>query len=363
MSVTIESVNAQAALMQLRSDLGLGAVPSEQVLPMELVAAVMRRLCATMCPCAARFIAATTKRSLGFFADDETWLDSVVQSVLEDLMTCGDVIELAHVTVQGAEGKPTWLFPSPPSCVARGDRLYLYGLAPDDAPFLPEELRNQVQYEGASRYLDLAGRKTELLSMVRALGLGQTDAKAWLSDTAAQPARAHLDQWSDRLRRDGVTGTMPSMKVLRHRSETRVGYQARWHEPTDETGLHVVRAERPHGAPLWYLAELRNGQALRSLLLPLPEIKARACDVAWRAQLAIDADRGRPAGFATTRDGDGVRLTFDFPLPLEARRRLLFVGGRNDAAANPYVFWIPASQADNEYDYLARHLWMVRPDS
>jgi hypothetical protein len=363
MSVTIESIGAQAALMQLRNDLGLGSVPSTQGLPIELVAAVMRRLCATMCPCPARFIVATTKRSLGFFADDDAWLNAVAQSVLEDLMTSGDVIELAHVTVQGAEEKPTWLFPSPPSCVARGDRLYLYGLAPDDAPFLPEELRDQVKYEGASRYLNLAGHKTEVLSMVRALGLRQTDAKAWLSEAAVQSARSHLDKWSDRLRKDGVAGAIPSMKVMRHRSETRVGYQTRWQEPTDESGLHVVRAERPHGAPLWYLAELGNGQAVRSLLLPLPEIRARACDLAWRAQLAIDAHGGRPAGFVATREGDSVRMTFDFPLPLEARRRLLFIGGRNDTAANPYAFWIPASQADEEYDYLARHLWMVRSDS
>lgn len=354
MSAQIEVSSPERCLELLATDL---RVDPAKGLSVELVAAVMRRLASSICPCSSNSLIATTTRSLCFFTNDEAALKALGAEVVEDLVTSGDLVELAHVTLAGAEDKPTWLYHAPPSFVPRGKRVYLFGIAPDDAPILPQALGASIRREGAARYIE--NESGDVVAALEALGVRKVPADRWLNEDRAQPATGHIEWLRKRLQDDGVAGPLPDMVVLQRRSLSRASYSSRWTRECDASGLHIARVERPHGAPLWYLADLVDGRCMRSLLLPVRETAARACDQAWRAQLAIDATEGHPASYRTAPNEGGHLLILDFPLPLSARRRLWYLGGSSKRADNnPYVFWVPDSELATETTYLEQHLWM-----
>lgn len=354
MSARVEVASPQRCLELLARDLRVDPAGG---LSVELVAAAMRRLASSICPCSSHSLVSTTTQSLSYFTDDETALKNLASYVVEDLVTSGDLVELAHVTLAGAEDKPTWLYPAPPSFVPRGKRIYLFGIAPDDAPILPKALGANIHREEAARYLD--NEAGDAVAALEALGVRKVSADHWLNDGTAQSAKDHIRWLYKRLQDDGVAGPLADMLVLRHRNASRGSYSGRWGKECDASGLHIARVERPYGAPLWYLADLANGRCTRSFLLPSRETTARACDQAWRAQLAIDAEEGNPATYRTAASLDGHLLILDFPLPLTARRRLAYLGGISKRSDNnPYTFWIPDSELAAESAYLERHLWM-----
>lgn len=353
MSAVIEVVSPQRCLELLAADL---RVDPANGLSAELVAAVMRRLASSMCPCSSQALVATTTRSLSYFTDDEEALSNLSGDIVEDLVTSGDLVELAHVTLAGAEDKPTWLFHAPPSFVSRGKRIYLFGIAPDDAPILPQALGANIRREGAARYID--NEAGDVTAALEALGVRKVSADRWLNDGKAQSAKDHIGWLRKRLQDDGVAGPLHAMVVLRHRSASPGSYAGRWTKECDASGLHIARVERPHGSPLWYLADLASGRCTRCLLLPVRQTTARACDQAWQAQLAIDAEEGYPSTYRTVASQNGHLLNFDFPLPLTARRRLWYLGGIGKRGDNPYTFWIPDAELATESAYLEQHLWM-----
>jgi hypothetical protein len=324
----------------------------------ELLANVMRSQLARMYPCPPHALLTATRRALDGLGWDADAVSRATGDVLEDLQTCGDVVELPRITVAHDEDRSQWLFPAPPGFVLRGTRAYLFGIAPDNAPFLPGEHRHRLQVNGTARFLDLDAPGALTPSSLQALGLRQLDEQEWLGADRTETASQHLDLLRERLVRHGANGHLPDMRTLAHQTSARKSYQRRWSTDNKASGLHVARVEQPHGAPLWYLADLSEGRCKRSLPLPFHLDSDRGCDQAWRAQLAIDACQGSHAGYSVERRGVEVILRLDFPLPLFARRRLLFLGGSMAREDNPNVFVVRANEEASERRYLEERLWM-----
>lgn len=350
----VVALSPQQALEGLVAEHGL----TGREMSAELLASVMRSQLARMYPCPPHALLAATRRALSGLGWDADALGKAASDVLEDLQTCGDVVELARVTVAQDEDRSQWLFPAPPGFVLRGHRAYLFGIAPDNAPCLPGEYRQHLQLNGAARYLALDEPGALSPASLQALGLRQLDEREWLGLERTETAAQHLDVLRDRLQRHGTNGHLPGMRTLAHQTSARTPYQRRWSEDSTATGLHIVRVEQPHGAPLWYFAELVSGRCKRSLLLPFHLDTDRGCDQAWRAQLAIDASQGCPAGYSVERRGAEAILRLDFPLPLFARRRLLFLGGSMAREDNPNAFVVPANEEASERRYLEERLWL-----
>ena len=348
------ALSSKQALQGLLAEHGLAG----DKMSAELLASVMRGQLARMYPCPPHALLTATRRALDGLDLTTDALNIAAGDVLEDLQTCGDVVELARVTVAHGEDRSQWLFPAPPGFVVRGNRAYLFGIAPDNAPFLPGEHRNRLQLNGAARFLVLDAPGALTPSSLRALGLRQLDEQEWLGADRMETAAQHLDVLRERLLRHGTDGHMPDMRVLAHQTNARTPYQRRWSADSKATGLHVVRVEQPHGAALWYLAELSDGRCRRSLPLPFHLEDGRGCDQAWRAQMAIDACQGNHASYSVERREAEVALRMDFPLPLFARRRLLFLGGSMAREDNPNVFVVPANEEASERRYLEERLWL-----
>lgn len=329
-----------------------------------IVAAMLRRLASFMCPCAEGALLSAMRRSLRGLPTFESCDDDFVSTVIERLLTGGDLLELSRVVMSGVEveDRPTWLFCAPPGYVVRGDRAYVVGVAPDDAHFLPASLQERIRSDGATRFLSPQADE-RLPDVLLSLGLRKISQETWLSNRNPEAAGEAVDRALKRLRRDGVHGDLPGLTVIRHADGQTVPYAARWAEPTGRFGIHIGRAPQPYGARLWFVVDLRDGEVMRSLLLPYAERPERACDQAWRLQLAIDAVAGFPATFHASSVGGDHRLDFNFPLPIDARRRLLFIGGREVDAQAAYSVQISNSQLEIEKEFLRMHCWMRSRDN
>jgi len=356
MAVQAQTITSRQAQDELFRALELGQSPraDEAV----VIAAVLRRLCGFMCPCPPHAIAQMACKSLAPLELPVQDLREAVDAVLEDLTVCGDVIELTRVAMVGAENKPTWLYCAPPSFVIRtGGRIHIFGIASDDAVFLPRELRSQLHRDRAARFI--VSPDGAIVPALRQLGLREISESAWMTNVRAETAQQHVDRHQRRLSTHGVAGDMPDLMILQHAQEAHVTYRRRWKLAQDESGIFVGRLAQPYGAPLWYLCQLKDGAAERSLLLPLKDTVDRASDAAWRIQLSMDAARGHPATYDCRQEGEGFTLFFSFPLPVAARRRLLFLGaGRAAEETNPFAFWLPTAELQAERKFLKDYYWI-----
>lgn len=338
---------------------GLEIDPDTDPSRQSLVASVVRRLCGIMCPCAPFLVLRAARESLAPLFDDAQALDSQLDEALEDLIVAGDVLELSKIAAGMGDDRTKWLYCAPPSFVVRSaQRVHIFGVAPDDAAFLPSELRKGLERLGASRFLetsDTAAMRTTL----RQFGLREISKEDWLVTVRAEPAPRYIERARRKLASDGAPGDLPELVVLTHAGATAGSYRSRWRPVVSETGLYVGRSPQPYGQPLWYLCDLAGGQVKQSILLPFGEAKDRASDAAWRLQLAIDAIANRPSTFECRPHEGGFRLQFHFPLPLAARRRLEYLGGRTRAGLDsPFAFWVPASELEAEKKFLHEHYWL-----
>ncbi|WP_046168005.1 hypothetical protein [Chromobacterium vaccinii] len=353
MALTVTAISPVEAYESLLNYFGLKNTPSTTT----VIAAVLRRLCGFMCPCPSSALVRMACDSLSALPLERDDLQDRIEIVLDDMIACGDVIELAHMAIASGENHPRWLHCAPPSFVRRNSRIHIFGIAADDARFLPSELRSQVQRDGALRYLDVSA-VPDLAVQLSNVGLREMSADAWLINTPKEPFAQVVSRYRKRLDSMGGFGDFPDLSLLLPAAQRRIPYRKRWVSAESASGYFIVRVPQPYGEPLWYFSLLESGIVQRSLLLPLKDSTERACDVAWRLQLALDAEAGYPATYSISPDTEhaGVLLRFDFPLPLAARRRLLILGGRR-SENNPYHFWLPAAELGQERLFLREHYW------
>jgi hypothetical protein len=339
---------------ELSQFLQLGEAPAQAT----LIASAVRRLCSFMCPCPSFAIQRMALRSLKVLGFPEDELHRLVENALEDLSVSGDVLELSRVTMAGAENFPSWLYCAPPSFIARATgRIYITGIAADDASFLPREFRANLTRDGAARFIESASQ--EITEQLKQLGLRQVKEAAWMSGVRAETVSDHLRRATSRLRSFGVAGDLPDLTILEHAGRVRKSYSSRWKKTDIESGAYIGRVPQPYGAPLWYLCDLVDGKTAKSILLPTKESTERASDVAWRIQFALDSQAGFPATYSVTRDSNVATLSFDFPVPLAVRRRFMFLGARRSQDdPNPFRFQLPLQELEGERRLLRDNYWL-----
>ena len=336
---------------------GLGLAYSDQV-PSSwvLIAGLLRRNAGTMCPCSERLLVTSTLSAIAHLVDENN-LRELIEAVLDELIVGGDLIELSQVSSPDSETRSAELFCAPPGFIERNSRIYIVGIAPDDAAFLPERIRHRLQHQGSVRFLD-SREFEDLSSTLTTLGLRRISADAWLTKTKPRSPQSVVESVKERMALQGVKGDLPDLSILVHAAVDRLSYAQRWQASSNESGLHVGRLPHPHGGQLWYLVDLEGGQVRASLSLPFPESAGRACDTAWELQLAIDSCNGYPAIFIDDRDSSELRLTF--PIPMYARRRLMFLTLHDGCdSGGGLCFHLPAVEIAAEAEYLRTHLWFA----
>jgi hypothetical protein len=354
----IEVVCPAEVLAYARTNLGLPQ-DGQTVLDEGYIASALRRLAGFLCPCSPRTLVRSMVESHRGLVDDAGTFEQRLEDSVETLVAIGDLLELNDVALEGDAVKGTWLVAAPPTFVAReSGSVFILGLAADEQTPLPSEMRTRVSCRRAIRSIS-PQPGDDVAAALRELGVRELSSTAWLRTPRKLPAGDLIGLFDARLSILGASGEVPDLLVLNGARATR-SYRQRWGPAGSLSGRYVVRRPQTFGSDLWGYAELRDGQSVRLLDLPLPGDRWRGCDVAWRLQLAIDALAGRPQEYRIVCNGAGVRLDLFSPIPLWARRRLAIVGEETEAAGCLMSFQLPDDEAPAEEKFLREQLYLAR---
>ena len=354
----IEVVRAEAVVMTAAISLGL-PVEGAATLDDTYLAALIRRLAGFLCPCSPTTLVRSVIDSHRALAPDGPEFAERVGDSVEALTAIGDLLELSEVSAADEAVKRTSLFAAPPSFVARASgSVFVLGLSADEPTPLPTEMRARIVSRGATRSIQpLAGEN--LAATLRDLGMRELSAAAWRRSPKVETVQNLLSGYSDRLSAVRSSGDIPNLNVLDGARRTR-SYRARWSPPGTLTGDYVVRRPQGYGADLWGFARIEEGVARKLIDFPLPGGRWRGCDVAWRAQMAIDALAGRPQEYRLVRGNGSARLDFFSPIPDWARRRLAAVGEEVEAEGCLMSFMVGEAEVGAEEWFLRESLFLSR---
>jgi hypothetical protein len=294
----------------------------------------------------------------GLHPDDPEFPDRV-EEVVEALVAVGDLLELSDVATLDETVKGTWVFAAPPAFVLRpsGSALIL-GLSADEPTPLPADLRSRVKYKGVARWLEAAPGE-DLKATLRGLGLNEVAPDRWSRPPRAQPAAMLIAEMDNRLAAHGASGEIADLRILDHSRKVR-RYRDRWTAGVAQKGRFVVRRPQAYGADLWGYAELSEGRPVRLIDFPLPGSRWRGCDIAWRLQMAIDAQAGNAQTYVIQANGDTARVEFFVPLPDWARRRLAMVGEEVEPSSSLLAYVVSGIELAAEEDFLHNYLFLER---
>ena len=355
----ISRVTATDVLAGCRRTLG---IPGDEDLPLDeaLLAALLRRGAGIHCPCSRATLRASLLECMHGLPNSCDSLPEAVNDAIEALIVGGDLLELADVVIDDSDVKQTWVFAAPPSFVVRpSGSAFLFGIVPDQDTFLPSSLAERVLQRGHTRVLEPQPGE-DLPRELRELGLQQLSERAWLKAPRREDPFDMVGRHEGLLADQPTITGIPELQIL-DSARSVTYYRGRWTDPTDQDGMFVARRPQDFGAPIWCLVELKEGEPVRLLDLPLAPTRWRGCDAAWHVQAAIDHRRGTPQRYRRI-DGNGVRFDFFSPLPQWSERRLMNLGNSVPRDACLFSYVIPSNEADAEESFLQQNLWLSPDD-
>ena len=361
----ITKVEPGDVLRKCKQLLGLNESPLQAHVDDVLLAALARHAAGIHCPCSRSTLRASLLESLHFLVPDEDSLPEHIDSAIENLIICGDLLELNDIATDDPEAKGTWVFAASPGFVMRpSGGIFLFGIVPDQDAFLPRPLAARVKHEGFARIIPPTSRGDEdLIAELSELGVRQLDETAWLKSPQKETPEQMLSRFQRELQSQPPSGTVEGLKILDPAKPVNY-YNGRWTTPRDQTGEFVSRRPQEFGAQIWCFTKIEAGRLIRLLDLPLGKSRWRGCDEAWHLQMAIDRCRGAPQLYRRQPSGDDVRLDFFSPLPKWSQRRLMIFGRPTVRERSLMSYLLPRSEVETEEQFLNEHLWLSpSPDS
>lgn len=350
----IEIVKLGEIIASARHDLGL---PAGTEVDSAYWFAGLRRLAGQLCPCSPRTLVSTMVRSHRALALDLPDLAGHLEDCVDALVAVGDLLEFHDVTTLDEQVKTTWVFAAPPSFIMHpSGAAYILGLAPDDALPLPIAWRERVVTRGPARVLaPLPGE--DLDEALKSSGFRQLSLNAWMRSPKPESAVSIIGGLDAKLTALGPAGHVPDLKILDWTKDTR-SYRARWVAPSEHDGNYVVRRPQAYGADLWGYASLERGEVTKLVDFPFPGSRYRGCDIAWRAQLAIDTLLKKPQRYRVVALDGAKRFDLFSPLPGWARRRLSTIGHEIASDKCLMSFSIPLNAVMAEQTFLKEYLFL-----
>ena len=354
--MTIRELAPEEVVGYCRSYLGMPAGPSE--LDDVLLAELLRYAAGIHCPCSRAALRSPLEESLSFLNPDSSNLADRLDRLTEDLIVVGDLLDLSNVATDDPDVRGTWVFAAPPSFVVRRNgSIFLTGIVPDHASFLPEDLESRVTRSGAIRFIQ-GGSGEDLVEQLSTHGLIRMQEEAWLRSPKYCTPDQLIKRFENQLASQSTCGPITDLRILDHSTEVKY-YRGRWCVPTSQTGTYLARRPQEFGAPQWCVAELFDGIPKRIVNLPPANYRWRGCDAAWHLQLAIDHCAGQPQQYRRSATGGGARFDFFSPLPLWAQRRLMIFGEERSRHKSLFAYEVRNSEVENEEKYLQEHLWLI----
>lgn len=352
----IQSATAGDILTTAHRFLG---VPDDGHLSDTYVAAVLRRLAGIMCPCSPKSLLRAMLDAHRGLVADANGLSDQIETVLDDLVAVGDLLELSDVAVIDEKIKGTWVFAAPPAFVIHlGSVAHLIGLSADEQTPLPAIVRDRVVMQGVSRRI-YSDKDEDLRALLSTLGLREISSESWLRHPKILSPQEVVARTNTKLSAQGPAGDLEDVRLFNTESEQR-SYHAGWEQARNQTGRFIVRRPQAYGADRWGFAELSDGQVIKLIEFPDPGERWRGCDVAWRLLMALKAIRGRSATYRLNMTGDVGAFDFFLPIPDWAKRSLSFAGEQVAPRSCLMSFDIPTAQVAATERFLADFVFLTR---
>ena len=354
----ISEIGFRDVISHCRATLGLPM--ADAMLDDALLAGLLRRSAGILCPCSSTALRVALMESLLYLDGDGT-LHARLENLIDDLIVCGDLLELSEVSIDDPDVKGTWVFAAPPSFVVRtSGTIFLTGIVPDQDVFLSAELAARVIYDGCARHIT-PRLDEDLPAALLAQGLRELPDAVWLKAPKAETPNAMLDRFGQQLAAQPPCGVIKSLSILDPLKSTSY-YRGRWTAPANHTGKFVARRPQEYGAPIWCFVELTEGVPQRLIDLPVSRFRWRGCDAAWHLQMAIDYCRGQPQRYRRRESETGVRFDFFSPLPLWSQRRLMIFGKACLREDSLLAYEVPLREAESEERFLQERVWLNRTE-
>jgi len=336
-------------------ELGLDAAALD-LTATESLAAALRRAASLRCPCSARTLIREVSQPLRGLVNDSAALDERINETLEALVAYGDLIECA-TELDGDKPVRYLLHAAAPSFVPRSNgSVLLVGVLRDSAVF-PVEIASRVEQVNHVRRLKPSGAE-KLADVLIEYGLQELRTEDWSGEPTRLTPTQYERQLNDALGGVAPAREVPGLTILDPTAPVRY-YRGRWTAPKKQSGKFVARRSQAYGADLWCYVQLRLGQPERMIDFPVFDNPWRGCDEAWRAQAAIDANRGQPQQYALRKaKGDQWIMEFFSPVPMWARRRWDGIAEPIAASSCLFAYRIAAAELEEERRFLQDSLWL-----
>jgi hypothetical protein len=330
-----------------------------QVIDDIFLSAMLRWTAGALCPCSRAMLRAALVESLGHLDQEPATLPARLESLIDDLLVAGDLLELSEVTTGDTEARGTWVFAAPPAFVERkSGSIFLTGIVPDQDGWLPDNIRDRIVISNNTRSIKPKAGE-DLAAQLLSEGLSKLPETTWLKAPKTVAPVEALSKARQRLASEQQCAPVQGLEIIDPDTKPTY-YKGRWTSPKDHTGLFVARRPQEFGAALWCMAEIHSGSLKRIVDLPFRGYRWRGCDAAWHLQMAIDRERDAPQRYSLDPCDDGTcRLSFYSPLPLWAERRLMILGTKCQGTRSLFAYKIPADEAAQEEEFLQENLWLA----
>lgn len=341
-------------------ELGLDATAID-LTSMEALSCAIRRMASFLCPCAAPTLIRGVVQPLRGLADDLASIKDSAESVLEAMISHGDIIEEFNVG-ENFEHNGVLLYAAPPSFVLRQSGVaILLGIASEHLSALPDELQGRIEYFSHIRRL-IPQPGEDLRDELTQLGLIELSYSKWLTQPTAQSAAQHISYINQLLNSAPPSGDIPGLSILDPAHPVRY-YRGRWVDPTSHSGKFVCRRTQAYGSDLWGYVEIENGIPRKFIDFPLNNNSWRGCDEAWWLQAAIDYERGTPQSFSIQPGPNGTGIfKFFSPVPMWARKRWNAVGEPVEVSGCLFAYKFVEDEVIEEISFLEDKLWLIKID-
>jgi hypothetical protein len=320
----------------------------------QLLKPALRRAAHILAPAARGDLIGFVAEPLAMFGDQR----DAVESALDELIVYGDILAMRRRALDRWGTPAEVLRPAPPTFVRRSNgELIILGVAGDHPTAHSQDLDAMLLEDGIIRRLP---RQDEDLSLhLQLLGFAQLSEQAWLRTPPVESAERHLASWRSKLNAaPPINHTIDGLDLLDGARDPKY-YRGRWTAPTSQSGTYVARRPQLYGAPLWSLVRLEQGQTRRLIDLYADDDRQRPCDLAWRIQAALDAERGVPQRMRFRRTASATSIDFFSPLPAFAERRLALVATKTRGVQSLYSYTLPNARLAEEVGALCALLWMA----
>lgn len=358
MGLELKSLSKIDVLVAMAKQLGIEEANSHgDGLSITLVAAALRRVAASTCPCPRDTVASTAIEAFAGLWDSEA-IQARVYDVLDRLIMIGDLLEPGGTASLTSAVADDWLYCAPPTFVVLKEWILILGVEAEDHSTLPVSLRQLVQYRRELRVLP-SERIESVRDQLLDAGYLEIPKAIWTRLPETMPANQFLDKVIRRLKEFDGQGKLEGMKILGPSDGLKSAHH--WVGPETQSGYFVGRRPQAFGSPLWVFVELDNGQPIRFLDLPWRGAKFRGCDHGWRIKYALDSVSGNPQRYRIKfRDGDLLHYEFFSPMPLWMERRFRMLGEKV-MSSGALITYELERQAVNDIDSLLQsYLWFTQ---